>query len=750
MPFCGSKEVSDMTAHMTFWRAAVFLILVAFIVNIPKRVVLVAAQDGAAPSLRINHVDTSSFPDIRIYLTGRDANLQEDLDMRVLEDGVEQENVTSELQRGGTQTALVMDASSFITKAGKTGNPRNVEVGHAVRSLVELGILSPELDRLTAIVPVVGGGSQVLRSWTSRDFNAVSNSFYQFQPDPQIGSTSLYGLLSDALDLFREVDSAEPVAARAIVVFSDGVAGESEADSNVVVEKAKRMDVRIHSVLLGEDSAAARESMQRIAQLTGGHYVHLTTIEGLDDLWQTLVKDAELRVLTYRSHKPDPARLTVQARLAGTSLELSERIPPITPPLAPVDLQVQVVSPPGGEVIERLSANPQAALSELEPQEIVLNLQVAWPDGHPRQLTSLELNYADKSQSLAVTSLGETLQFTVSIADLAQGSYVLGLSAIDELGLTGDTSFPFRIVERRPALPTATPAPTSPPASAVSSEEDTSIVAGENGQRITAIAFGVLSLVLLLVLLLVVLMVLKGGLRQRALELLTSTLGAVTEPFLRGKLAQQSPSARLVLVSGGNSSLPAVVDLYSGNALIGREPSLVNVVLRDRRVSRYHCRINQAADGSFRIWDEGGVSGTYVNNERVGMSGQRLRPGDLINIGPVQYRFELVAGEEAWAGSDSPDATVPYTPKQEPPSSDSTEVYVPGSARPPQPQADASSEESTEVYVPDGTEPYQPDQGPSMDDTDICAPDGTETIDPEARQVGESDDWAEIEEDTPH
>jgi pSer/pThr/pTyr-binding forkhead associated (FHA) protein len=98
------------------------------------------------------------------------------------------------------------------------------------------------------------------------------------------------------------------------------------------------------------------------------------------------------------------------------------------------------------------------------------------------------------------------------------------------------------------------------------------------------------------------------------------------------------------------------LDLYSGGARIGRDATVASIVINDRRVSRYHCRISEESNGSFSIWDEGSTSGTYVNNEQVTMSGRTLQAGDLINFGPLQYRFEPAGSSQLGTG----DATEPF------------------------------------------------------------------------------------------
>jgi hypothetical protein len=182
-------------------------------------------------------------------------------------------------------------------------------------------------------------------------------------------------------------------------------------------------------------------------------------------------------------------------------------------------------------------------------------------------------------------------------------------------------------------------------------------VFSQNWLTIAALA---LALVALLVAFIV--LVRKPEVRVRATEALSGTIKAVTQPFAldRKMRGHEAARARLVLVEG-NANVPPVIEIRSSNTRIGRDPGLSNVVVDDPRVSRYHCRIAEEADGSYRIFDEGSTSGTYVNYEPVPIAGQFLQDGDQIHIGPVGLRFELLKGD----GETTQDAskTEPYVPQ---------------------------------------------------------------------------------------
>jgi len=63
-----------------------------------------------------------------------------------------------------------------------------------------------------------------------------------------------------------------------------------------------------------------------------------------------------------------------------------------------------------------------------------------------------------------------------------------------------------------------------------------------------------------------------------------------------------------------------------------------NVMIASPQASRVHAEVRRAPDGGCVILDRGSSNGTMVNGERV--AAQRLRQGDLIEVGDEQFRFE--------------------------------------------------------------------------------------------------------------
>lgn len=99
------------------------------------------------------------------------------------------------------------------------------------------------------------------------------------------------------------------------------------------------------------------------------------------------------------------------------------------------------------------------------------------------------------------------------------------------------------------------------------------------------------------------------------------------------------PSARLICTTG-QAVPPLPLD---SSVLIGRNQRECKLRLPDMQVSRRHALIEwQPEQNHFVVWDQGSKLGTTVNGKIVINEGFLLRNGDLISIGPFNFRFELL------------------------------------------------------------------------------------------------------------
>lgn len=103
-----------------------------------------------------------------------------------------------------------------------------------------------------------------------------------------------------------------------------------------------------------------------------------------------------------------------------------------------------------------------------------------------------------------------------------------------------------------------------------------------------------------------------------------------------------TPTARLILL--GSATEPSSWPVVEGTLVIGRSKDC-QVSVPDTRLSRHHtqpiCQGRQVL-----VSDLGSVNGTYLQGSRI-HEPQQLRDGDVLRVGPLEFRFEVLAPPEA-------------------------------------------------------------------------------------------------------
>lgn len=79
------------------------------------------------------------------------------------------------------------------------------------------------------------------------------------------------------------------------------------------------------------------------------------------------------------------------------------------------------------------------------------------------------------------------------------------------------------------------------------------------------------------------------------------------------------------------------LDPHDPQITIGRQGAANDIVLDNPQVSRHHAVIERA-DGAHVLRDVGSTNGTFVNGQRI--TQHRLRPGDVIQIGPFKLVYD--------------------------------------------------------------------------------------------------------------
>jgi hypothetical protein len=106
----------------------------------------------------------------------------------------------------------------------------------------------------------------------------------------------------------------------------------------------------------------------------------------------------------------------------------------------------------------------------------------------------------------------------------------------------------------------------------------------------------------------------------------------------------EKPYARLVRLSEiTQDTIPdAIVYITKKDVTLGSDPRVVSIGIPSSSVSPIHARIHLSDSGTFTINDLKSTAGTWVNFAPVSAKGASLENGDLVNIGKLLYRFEVL------------------------------------------------------------------------------------------------------------
>jgi pSer/pThr/pTyr-binding forkhead associated (FHA) protein len=102
------------------------------------------------------------------------------------------------------------------------------------------------------------------------------------------------------------------------------------------------------------------------------------------------------------------------------------------------------------------------------------------------------------------------------------------------------------------------------------------------------------------------------------------------------------PALAYLVVQRSNTQGPRVGERLPLRTMtaMGRDAG-TDVVVNDEAASARHA-IVELSDGAWWIEDQGSTNGTLLNGARIGRR-ERIRDGDVVDIGRVSLRFESIA-----------------------------------------------------------------------------------------------------------
>lgn len=103
------------------------------------------------------------------------------------------------------------------------------------------------------------------------------------------------------------------------------------------------------------------------------------------------------------------------------------------------------------------------------------------------------------------------------------------------------------------------------------------------------------------------------------------------------------PSFQLIVRRGPKTG--EIFDLKTQTIIVGRDSS-ADITINDPEVSRNHCRL--ILDRSYYLHDLGSTNGTFVDGQRLGGEPQRLKHGQIVQLGSnVTLLYQEASGEDA-------------------------------------------------------------------------------------------------------
>ncbi len=593
----------------------------------------IEAQEGEpeppSETIYITQIDASRMPLIQVQAYGRNAT-GESLDFSsqpvVIQHGGQ---TIGSVEVAGRQPEGTLTIFLVDTPAGIEGQLEAIKT--AMLSFAAEPYMREQVDYI-AVYQVTGRSAQILLEPT-QFYNTVLNFFVDPLPI-QNGPTALFDSLGN---LINEVDALRPVAGMpvSIVVLSDGTdVVSTQFDEGRLISAAEVQDIPLHTILVGNENLPANEIggrfLSNLATGTGGLSGTLTDnpVQDLGDtLWARIASFRDQTILHYTLPEPQPgASIPVSLMLADnqevkaeTAVTIAETAGLLTLPI-PADSRTLTVP----DVTDGVRLSFPAEVRWLDGQERELMAAQLWVNGSP--VVDLDPG------SIAATE--------VLVPNLAVGSNEVWLNGVDEIGqqLSGPVVNLTVVQGDRLEIP--------------------ELLTPTSSWRWVWIlgCFSFLALVGVLVWWRRPLQAGSSGrfwenIRLPALDFSTRPRRRPTAPVsdpgpvdgLSIHDSQQlTPAGHALDVLDASTLLVSPIGLNRAHIRLGRSPNQADIVFdQDMTMSRVHASMSKEGQ-SYRLFDEGSTSGSFVNDQSVPQYGTLLMDGDEIQLGAVRLRYRVV------------------------------------------------------------------------------------------------------------
>ena len=595
-----TKKKRNKLIRGDFW-GDLLLILLFSLILLPMHPIL--AQDNTS-SIQITSVDNSNFPEI--VLTYKGFNLSEAIpvdptEIEIIEDGQTIVPTSLEEQYQGVHFAVALNPDSSLTIRGGDSQPYNLAMIKALKTA------GPEPENARNNRYSFFSNPEVSLVETE-EYAAWAANFDDFETIPQNLSSSLSSLELAVSALEHSGLDMDTV----LVYITPYLDYRLLPEFYELVERAGKLGVetRVWIVMSPRVVGSSYElEMQTALNSRGGTLTPLTGTETVPDPRDYMQGKGRSFTAHYQSKIRTSGEYQLQIR---ADLEESPTLQSI-PATLTLDIQptkLSLINLPNS--LEILYNND----GSFQPAQLPLEVLIEFPDGYPRSILNSTLFV--NGERVSSNTMPPYGSFVLNLEDYMDSTELkLEVRLQDEFGLQGRT--PIQTI----ALDVLKP---------------------ETDRNGTWFSSPWLWIGLLLLAGLVAFLIFRMPFPKRK----SPEEVIVSEPKI-DKMVEKAPLSSPVLEKTfGNltrldsDQTPSAEKphlLTKEIILIGRDPSLANLVLDDPSIEPLHAEIHFFADGRIRLTDFNSISGSYVNFKPVGSHGTPLQHADLVHFGTLLFRF---------------------------------------------------------------------------------------------------------------
>ena len=527
-----------------------------------------------------------------------------------------------------------------------------------------------EHDLMAVYVPGNVDGRQLtkIRDWTS-DIPQIIQDFDSFPTNLKgSGATERTAINQLIVDVLNEPEFAQDNNSQKFLVLvsngQDGYTKNNRDDLERILTSSFKNNVRI--IILGYPpqfvtvvEPEGKAHLEELAIVTGPDLYTLGDDEEVKEIKKTIVASRQESILLFTSNV---GNLPLNQEIWLQNQDGQQVSNPLSLTLEPINVSIlpQTLEPVNtGESIE-------FKVTIADRENPLLGRAIA--DGAEFWLNKVGPKPVEDFKSILPVSDGDPPSYRITIPIEATSNAELSVRLLGAIpGLFAPQTFSIGVAvppATKEPMPEATVEP--PPATPTPqswfdqlSQQITDVYSWRAPIEWLAILLAIVGLLIILWLV----WRLREERRRKRVTAGGSTTGTgerrtydpTTRPW-NPEQGAQPPKAELVLIQG-EGLLPGLITLREESIIFGSERRQVDILLIDRYVSQEQFSLHEG-NGHYRIQNLSATNYTQVNGADIPSGVMTLRSGDVIQFGPVKYRYlsnvlgSRVYREHDWYVSD--------------------------------------------------------------------------------------------------